>query len=158
MLDKFKYAGKLHLTLRGPDGEIKDERHEVNALLNVGKDYLIQTTMDSELTAMTVFYIGSTASGGAAAAVDTTGDTDENFRLAFTYATGATQGQGSATATFGASGAGGDTTTGITEAGIFNGLAGNNSGDGVFFARALFAAVNKGDADSLEIKWDIAYS
>ena len=158
MIEDLKYVGEMHLTLRGPDGTIKDERHKKNVLLNVGKTYLIQSTMDSELTAMTVFYIGSTASGGAAAAGDTTAQTSENFRLAFTYVTGATVGQASATATFGASGAGGDTTTGITEAGIFNGLAGANSGDGVFFARTLFAVVNKGALDSLEIKWDVTYS
>ncbi len=158
MIEDLKYVGKMHLTLRGPDGNVKTERHVDNVLLNVGKTYLIQSTMDSELTAMTVFYIGSTLSGGAAAAGDTTGETDENFRLAFTYVTGATVGRASATATFGASGAGGDTTTGITEAGIFNGLAGANSGDGVFFARAMFGAVNKGDLDSLEIKWDVTYS
>lgn len=157
MIQGLKYAGDMHLRLLDKDGNVKCERHEKNALLNVGKTYLIQTTMDSSLTAMTVFYIGSTASAGAAAAGDTTAQTSENARKAFTYASGATVGQGSATATFGASGAGGDSTTAITEAGIFNGAAAT-SGDGVFFARATFAAVNKGAADSLEIKWDIAYS
>ena len=159
MLDSMKYAGTMHLTLRGPDGEIKDERHQKNVLTNVGKTYLIQSTMDSSLTAMTVFYVGKTATGaGGELANDTTGSTDEIFRQAFTYATGATVGQASATSTIAASGAGGATTTAITEAGIFNGQAAANSGDGVLFARAIFAAVNKGAADSLEIKWDIAYS
>lgn len=158
MIEDLKYAGDLTITLRGPDGEIKTQRKRKNTLLDVGKTYLIQTTMNSELTAMTVFYIGSTASAGAAAAGDTTAQTSEAFRLAFTYATGATVGQASATATFGSSGAGGGTTTGITEAGIFNGQAGANSGDGVFFTRALFTSVAKGASDSLEIKWDIAYS
>ena len=157
-LDNLKYAGKLHVTLRDENGNVKDYRKVDNAITNLGLDYLIKTTMDSSLTAMTVFYIGSTASAGAAAAADTTAATSENFRLAFTYATGATVGRGSATATFGASGAGGDTTTGIREAGIFNGLDGANSGDGILFARALFTAVNKGESDSLEIKWDISYS
>ena len=157
MREGIKYAGDMHLKLRGPDGKIKAERHAKNVITNLGLDYLIKTTMDSELTAMTVFYIGSTASAGAAAAADTTAQTAENFRLAFTYATGGTVGQGSATATFGTSGASGDSTTGITEAGIFNGLAAT-SGDGIMFARAMFASVAKGASDSLEVKWDITYS
>ena len=31
-------------------------------------------------------------------------------------------------------------------------------GDGVFFARAMFAAINKVSGDTLEIKWDVSYS
>jgi len=158
MNEGLKYAGKMTLTLRDDNGRVKDTRCVDNVITNVGLTYLIKSTMDSSLTAMTVFYIGSTASAGVAAAADTTGDTDENFRLAFTYSSGATVGQASATATFGASGAGGDTTTGITEAGIFNGQAGANSGDGVLLARAMFASVAKGASDSLEVKWDITYS
>ena len=159
MNEGLKYAGIMTLTLRGHDGEVKDVRKEHNVITNAGLDYLIKSTMDSSLTAMTVFYVGTTASGaGSEAATDTTGDTVEIFRQAFTYASGATVGQASATSTIAASGAGGATTTGITEAGIFNGLAGANSGDGVLFARAIFAAVNKGASDTLEIKWDISYS
>lgn len=158
MKDSFKYVGKLHIKLRDEFGNLKDERIVNNTITSGGLDYLIKSTMNSELTAMTVFYVGSTASAGAANIQDGTGQTSEAFRLAFTYATGATVGQASATATFGSSGAGGTTTTGITEAGIFNGQAAANSGDGVLFARALFAAVNKGASDSLEIKWDVSYS
>lgn len=158
MLDNLKYAGTMHLTLRDEFGNIREERHQKNVLLNVGKTYLIQSTMNSELTAMTVFYVGITNSAdGTEAAADTTADTTEIWRGAFTYASGGTVGQASATATIGSSGAGGATTTGIREAGIFNGAAAT-SGDGVFFARAIFTAVNKGASDSLEIKWDIAYS
>lgn len=158
MLDNLKYAGTMHLTLRDEFGNVKDERHQKNVLLNVGKTYLIQTTMDTEATAMTVFYVGitNTADGGEVA-TDTTASTNEIWRGAFTYVSGATVGKASATATIGASGAGGATTTGIREAGIFNGAAAT-SGDGVFFCRTIFTAVNKGASDSLEIKWDIAYS
>ena len=159
MNDGLKYAGMMTLTLRGPDGEIKDVRKQHNVITNLGLDYLIKSTMDDSLTAMTVFYVGKTASGaGTEDAGDTTGSTDEIFRQAFTYATGGTVGRASATSTIAASGAGGATTTAITEAGIFNGLAGANSGDGILFARTIFAAVNKGAADTLEIKWDISYS
>lgn len=157
MEENVRYAGWLTSTLRGPDGKIKQQRHTRNVVTNLGLDWLVKHTMDTSATCMTVFYIGSTASGGAAAAADTTGETDENYRLAFTYVTGGTNGRCSATATFGASGTAGDSTTGITEAGIFNGAVAT-SGDGVLFCRAIFSAINKGVNDTLEIKWDIVYS
>ena len=142
----------MHLTLRGADGQVKDERHVKNTLLNGGKDWLIKSTMDSELTAMTVFTFGTTTSGGVVAATDTTATDVEEDRAAFTYASGATVGKASATATFGTSAS----ANAITEAGIYN--ATTTSGDGVFFARAMFAAINKVSGDTLEIKWDVAYS
>jgi hypothetical protein len=153
MFDNMNYAGEMHLKLIGPDGNVKDERHVKNALLNVGKDYLVKTTMDAELTAMTVISFGTTTSGGVAAATDTTAADVEEGRASFAYATGATQGRCSATVTFAASAS----ANAITEVGIYNGLA-NTSGDGVFFARALFAVINKGTADSLQVTWDVSYS
>lgn len=71
--------------------------------------------------------------------------------MAFTYATGAI-GACSATATFETGTAVGS----ITEAGIFAG--GVTSGDGVFFARALFTSVAKGTADKLTVKWDVSFA
>ena len=153
MLENLKYGGELHLTLRGADGEIKDERHVKNTLLNGGRDWLIKTTMDAELTAMTVFTFGTTTSGGVVTVTDTTASDVEEGRMAFTYTTGATVGKASATATFGNSAS----ANAITEAGIYNGLA-NTSGDGVFFARAMFAAINKVAGDTLEVKWDVSYT
>ena len=152
MIENLKYGGEMHLTLRGADGQVKDERHVKNTLLNGGKDWLIKSTMDSELTAMTVFTFGTTTSGGVVAATDTTATDVEEGRAAFTYASGATVGKASATATFGTSAS----ANAITEAGIYNGTT--TSGDGVFFARAMFAAINKVSGDTLEIKWDVAYS
>ena len=157
MRESLKYTGDLTLTLRGPDGDVKDSRFMHNTLLSAGLDYLIKTTMDSSLTAMTCFYIGETASGAAVTQTEGTGETVEVDRQAFTYATGGAVGQGSATSTFAASP--GTSNRAITEAGIFNGLtATGNSGDGVLLARSVFAAVNKGTGDSLEVKWDIAFS
>lgn len=152
MFDECKYAGEMTVKLFGPDGTLKDERHVKNTLLNVGKTYLVKTTMDTELTAMTVITFGTTASGGNAAATDTTATDVEEGRAAFAYVSGAV-GKCSATVTFAASAS----ANAITEVGLYNGLA-NTSGDGVFFARALFAAVNKGVADSLQVTWDVAFS
>ena len=157
MREGLKYTGNLTLTLRGPDGKVKESKFVKNTLLSAGLDYLIKTTMDSSLTAMTCFYIGTTASGAAVTQTEGTGETVEVDRQAFTYATGGAVGQASATTTFAASPGGADHA--VTEAGIFNGLtATGNSGDGVLLARSVFGAVTKSTADSLEIKWDIAFS
>ena len=159
MKDGLKYAGKMTLTLRGPDGKVKETRYEDNTVLSAGLAWLLKITMDDSLTAMNCFYIGCTTSGATVTQTEGTAETVEVYRKEFTFSSGAAVGQGSATSTFGASGAGGDSTTGITEAGIFNGVTGNaSSGDGVLLARSVFAAVDKGELDSLEIKWDIAYS
>ncbi len=73
-----KYAGKLHLTLRDEFGNVKTERHVDNVITNVGLTYLIKSTMESELTAMTVFYVGITTTGaGGELANDTTASTNE---------------------------------------------------------------------------------
>lgn len=157
MKDGLKYCGTMHLVLKGSDGLVREERHVKNTITNKGLDWLIRTTMNSELTGGGQFYIGSTASAGTADAGDDTGTTSEGGRQPFTYATGGTIGTMSGTATFGASGVGAPTTTGITEAGIYVGGE-SSSGDGVLFCRSIFTAVNKGASDTLQIKWDIAFS
>ena len=157
MDEGIKYTGDMTLTLRGPDGVVKDSRFVKNTLLSAGLHYLIMTTMDSSLTAMTCFYIGETLSGAAVTQTEGTAQTDEVDRQAFTYTSGATVGKASATSTFAASA--GTSDRAITEAGIFNGVTTTaNSGDGVLLCRSVFAAVNKSTADSLEIKWDVAFS
>jgi len=137
-------------------GQLIDERVSYNTLLNVGRSYLIQRIMDDTAnvvsgTAAQCFYVGVTASAGAAAATDTTAQTDELARETFTYASGGL-GACSATATFVSATANGA----ITEAGIFAGAT--TSGDGVFIARSLFAAVNKTSNDVLTVKYDVSFT
>lgn len=153
------YVGTMNLTLRNSEGEVIATRHRKNVLLDTGKDYLIKRIMDDSTapasgTACHAFYVGTTTSAVAASATstDTTAHTNEIGRMAFTYATGATIGRCSATATFPA----GTATDTITEAGIFAG--GLTSGDGVFFARTIFTGITKGASDTLEVKWDVQFS
>ena len=152
-----KYKGTITLNLyRGskePSNLIESRKLE-NVFLNVGKSWAIQRLFDDTTavvsgTAAHAFYVGTTTSAGSAGAGDTTAQNTEIGRMAFTYASGAI-GAMSGTATFITSTANGA----ITEAGIFAG--GITSGDGVFIARVLFAAINKTSADTLQVKWDVS--
>lgn len=153
--DKYGYSGRLTITLKR-DGKIIDQRHVKNVLLNTGRDYLIQRIMDDTAnvvsgTAVDRITVGTTTSGGVATGTDTTATDTEIGRAPLTYASGA-RGACSATATF-------DTGTAvgaITEAGLYAG--GVTSGDGVFFSRVLFAAINKTTSDVLQIKWDVSFT
>ena len=163
MIENMQYMGTITVNLLKQNPETGEwykaiTRKQKNVLLNVGKDYLIQRIMDDGAnvvsgTACQVFTVGTSASAGAAAATDTTATDVEIGRATFTYASGSTRGQCSATATFDTGTAVGN----ITEAGIYAGVVGT-SGDGVFFARVLFTAVNKNTEDRLQIKWDVSFS
>lgn len=127
-----------------------------NVFLNTGKTWAIVRLFDDHGsgsvsgTAAHAFYVGTSTSGGAAAATDTTAANTEIGRMAFVYQTGGTVGAMSGTATFITNTANGA----ITEAGIFAGAT--TSGDGAFIARVLFAAINKTSSDTLQVKWDVS--
>ena len=154
-----KYKGTITLTLKREE-EVIERRVIPNVFLNVGKSWAIQRLFDDTAsvvsgTAAHYFYVGTTASGGAAAATDTTAAITwtNGGQIAFTYASGGI-GAMSGTATFITSTANGA----ITEAGIFAGTPVNApvTGDGVFIARVLFAAINKTSSDTLQVKWDVS--
>lgn len=170
--EKMGWNGKFTLTLkrgativrdpisgrpRAIGGEIIDRRVAKNTLLNTGRSYLIQRIMDDGAnvvsgTAVQCITVGTSTSGGAAAASDTTATDVEIARENLTYASGAL-GACSATATFVSATANGA----ITEAGLYAGVV-SSSGDGVFVARALFAAVNKTSNDVLQVKYDVSFT
>ena len=171
--ESYGYAGRLTITLkrggkvirdpltgrpRGVEGGIVlDKRVVKNTLLNTGRSYLIQRIMDDGAnvvsgTAVQCITVGTTTSAGSAGAGDTTATDVEVARENLTYASGAL-GACSATATFVSATANGA----LTEAGLYAGVVGT-SGDGVFFARTMFAAVNKTSNDTLQIKWDVSFT
>ena len=177
MLDSLKYKGVITVNKfrgatveRGDNGkwrhipgtgELIESITQDNVFLNVGKSWAIQRLFDDTAsvvsgTAAQYFYVGTTTSGGAAAAGDTTAQCTfaSGGQATFTYASGAV-GAMSGTATFITSTANGA----ITEAGIFAGIPANaplTTGDGVFIARVLFAAINKTSSDTLQVKWDVS--
>jgi hypothetical protein len=129
------------ITLRGPDGAIKDYRELHNLITTVGKNSITDQLLASPaVTKPTHMAIGTGTN--AAAAGDTALQTELD-RNALTSKTRSTN-----VLTLVGDWAAGDGTGAITEAGVLNA---SSSGD--LYSRAVFSAVNKGSLDTLQLSW-----
>lgn len=139
--DQLQMRENVHLVLRGPDGEIKDERHIENLVTTVG----VYGVMDQLLAAPAVGKPTHMAIGTGTNAV-AAGDTALQTELDRNALSSKTR--NNAVLTMVASWGTGDGTGAITEAGILNA---SSSGD--LYSRAVFAVMNKGANDTLDITW-----
>jgi hypothetical protein len=112
-----------------------------NLVVNTGLNFMTSRMKDTTLDAMTHMAVGSGTT--AAAAGDTALETQISARVSLTSTT-VTANAIEYVAAFGA----GVSTGAITEAGIFNA-----STAGTMLCRTVFAVVNKGAADTLQITW-----
>jgi hypothetical protein len=112
-----------------------------NLVVNTGLNFMTSRMKDTTLDAMTHMAVGSGTT--AAAAGDTALETQISSRVSLTSTT-VTANAIEYVAAFGA----GVSTGAITEAGIFNA-----STAGTMLCRTVFAVVNKGAADTLQITW-----
>lgn len=140
---KLNATGKLSVELYGPDGNLKEERHVTNVVVDDGLDHIAARLGDAvPPTAMSHMAIGSDST--AAAAADT-GLGTELGRVALTSTTvtnSAVQYIGDFPA--------GTGTGAVVEAGVLNASSG-----GTMLCRTVFAVVNKGAADTLKITWTV---
>lgn len=140
---KLNATGKLSVELYGPDGNLKEERHVTNVVVDDGLDHIAARLGDAvPPTAMSHMAIGSDST--AAAATDT-GLGTELGRVALTSTTvtnSAVQYIGDFPA--------GTGTGAVVEAGVLNASSG-----GTMLCRTVFAVVNKGAADTLKITWTV---
>ena len=150
ILDIPTMLGQLHIELRGPDGQLKDERKVHNMVVNAGKAFIAQSMLKTTVNtpaAMTHFGVGTSST--AAAAAQTALVTEIGTRAAVTP-TNVTVTVTNDSAQYVATFAAGNGTGALTEAGIFNAGAA-----GTMLARTVFAVINKGADDSLTITWKI---
>lgn len=143
VLDDAKTGWNVHVVLRGPDGEIKEERRVHNLITTAGLNGImeqLQPTPDVAKPSHMAIGTGTTAAAAGDTALQT-----ELDRNALNSPTVATAG---AVATMVGSWGQGDGTGAITEAGILN-----NSSGGTLFSRAVFSVINKGANDTLDITW-----
>lgn len=140
-----KASGELHIVLRDENGKIKDERTVKNLVVTTGVNYIADRMADAAESAMSHMAVGSGST--AAAAGDTALETEE-ARVALTSTT-QTNEDVVYVASFGA----GTGTAALTEAGILNA-----SSSGTLLCRTVFAAVNKGANDTLQITWTVTIS
>jgi hypothetical protein len=140
-----KATGALKITVRGADGQVKQEQEVKNLVVNTGLAFIASRMKDTTLAAMSHMAVGA-GTGNAAA-----GDTalgSELGRVALTSTT-VTANAVAYVASFPA----GSGTGAVTEAGIFN--AGSS---GTMLCRTKFAVVNKEAGDTMSITWTVTIS
>jgi len=138
--------GKIHIQLFDKDGNLKDERRIHNVITKVGDAWVADQLSDQGENAMSHMAIGTGAN--PASSDDTTLQTelDRNALTSTTQGAGADDND----VIYVGDWAAGDGTGAITEAGIFNNVAG-----GTMLCRQVFAAINKLASDTLKITWTI---
>lgn len=147
IIDKVRPTGKVSILLRDKDGNIKDERHIENLVVDDGLAYIASRMTGTAETAMSHMAIGTGTT--AAAAADATLETELD-RNALTSTTIVTTTATNDSVEYVGDWAASDGTGAITEAGIFNAAA-----SGTLLCRTVFSVINKGASDTLSITWKV---
>jgi len=149
MNSRITLAGRVHLTLIGADGEIKEDRYENNLVTTAGLGHIADQLSSSPGDAA-MGYMALGSGTGAAAAGDTAlgNEFATGGRNALTART-----DSGAVVTYTCTFSAGESTGAITEAGILN-----DASAGTLLARLLFSAINKAAADTLAITWTLTFS
>ena len=139
--------GLFHAVLRGPDGEIKEERIVHNTVTELGDAHVADQMSDSGEAALGYMAVGTGSGQGS-------GDTGLATSLSRLALDSTTQGAGGADndVIFVDTWAAGTGTGAITEAGI---LLGDNNTSMNYYAD--FSVINKAAGDSLVITWTVTY-
>lgn len=139
-------SGKLTLVLTDSNGRVKEERHLKNLIVNAGLGHITSRMTAASSDVMSHMALGSGST--AAAAGNTALGSQLGSRVAFTSATrsGSNNESIAYVTTFGA----GVATGAVTEAGIFNAAS-----SGTMLCRTVFAVVNKGSGDTLQVTWTV---
>jgi hypothetical protein len=176
--ESLKLRGSVDIKVIGPDGVVKENRFIPNLVVQTGKNY-IATRMIGTATSVTA--VSTTASGTSCmthmaigTSTTTAGVSDTSLLVevvvagdiaAYTRApvasTTQTTGVVTYVAVFGTNNpqrSNTSNTTAITEAGIFTTSTVTVPNTGCMLCRTTFAAVNKGNDDTLQITWSITVS
>lgn len=141
--DTTTLTGKVSLVLLDSSGKVKEQREIKNLVVTSGKDHTASRLVGTSSAAMSHMGVGTSST---AAAVGQTALVAEVTRVALSSAT-ATGASVTHTATFGP----GVGTGALQEAGIFNAAS-----SGTMLARTVFAVINKGAGDTLQISWTVS--
>ena len=142
--DGLKITGAVEITLFDKNGDVKDTRSIKNLVVTTGKEF-IAARMVGTPTAMSHMALGSNNTAADA------GDTALGAELGrVSLASAAASG---AVVTYTASFPAGTATGGVVEAGVFSA-----SSSGTMLCRTVFAVVNKGADDAINVTWAITVS
>jgi len=145
--EEVKPSGHITFKLIGPDGKVKETREIKNLIVTAGKDYLANWLNQGTQSDYFMRYIALGTGSTGALTTDTALDVEAGDRVE-----AAISGSGSQfvrQATVPADGV----ARAITEAGLFSAVTG-----GTLFARQVFAVINKGVSDALQVTWRITLS
>lgn len=143
--DAIQAKGTLHIELRGPDGQLKEEHDLKNLVVTTGLTFIASRMVGTSQGVMTHMALGA---GTAAAALANAALGTELGRVGL----GASSSTG-AVASYSATFNPGTATGAVTEAGIFNA-----SSDGTMLCRTVFPVVNKQAGDTMTVTWTITLS
>lgn len=149
ILDELKAKGTLTIQIFDSEGKLKEEKHEENLVVTVGRNWIASRLKDTGIpTQMTHMDIGQGAT--APVAGDTTIQTpfSPSARQALSTAGGSVSG---AEITYSATFPAGSGTGAVTEAAIFNASSG-----GTMLCRTTFGVITKGASDVMAISWKLS--
>lgn len=141
--DNFKLKGRVDLVLSDQKGTVKEIITIPNLVVNTGKNYITARMGSNANAVMSHMAVGNS---NTAAALTDIALVSQVSRTSLTGST-VTANSIAYTASFGA----GVATDALTEAGIFNASSG-----GEMLCRTVFAVVNKGAADTLNVTWTVS--
>ena len=145
IIDGLKAKGTLDIVVRGPDGNIKDEKKVENLIVDTGLDYIASRMSGTSENVMSHMAVGTGSTAAAAADTALGTELDRNALTSTTVTDNAIA--------FVCSWAAGDGTGSLTEAGLFNA-----SSAGTMLCRTVFGTVTKAADDSMTITWTITVS
>ena len=146
---KLGVLGRLTLVLKGQDGAVKDVREVKNLVVNTGLGHITTRMIGTSQAVMSHMALGSGST--AAAAGDTALGSQLGSRNAFDSVT--QSGSSNESLVYVTTFNPGEATGAVTEAGIFNAAS-----SGQMLCRTVFAVVNKGASDTLEVTWTVTLS
>jgi hypothetical protein len=146
-----KLKGAVSIRLFDANGNLKDERHNPNVVVTVGKNFMTTWLAAASQSGEFMSWIGLGTSSTPALASDTalgaelSGGGYSRQQGTLSASTNVWQNQ----VTFGA----GVGTGAVTEAGIFSVVT-----TGTMLAHQVFTVINIGPADTLQVTWQITVS
>jgi|TARA_R110000851_G_scaffold2542_2_gene10257 hypothetical protein len=139
--DTLKLRGDVSISLRGPDGQIKETHEYKNLVVTTGLNYIASRMKDTTKAAMSHMAVGSSNTAAQAS------NTDIGSILGSREAIDSTTVSG-ATVTYISSFEAGDGTGNVVEASIHNSLSG-----GDMLCRTVFPVISKQADDTMQISW-----
>jgi len=150
LFENIKARGFVTIELFDSEGNLKDRVDHENLIVTVGKGFITSRMKDATAGVMNSMAVGD--GGATAPAVSQTQLSGELGRVALSSTSQVTTTVTNDTLQYQAVFNAGAGSGALTEAGIFNS---NTPGAGTMLSRVVFAEINKGANDSVQITWKI---